>query len=151
MPRSMVIRCLPTAFVVLVLAGCGGASEPARKVRVLAPTGLVGDVGAFERRTGCRVDLRIYDPGEDIAAIAKRRDVDVVAGAVPRGGVAHDSVELVRVEVAKGLSVTVPKRLASAFRGPRRPAGRRETTWTVRADGENPACAKLWWDYATSQ
>jgi hypothetical protein len=151
MPRSMVIRSLPAAFVVLGLAGCGAGSAPAREVRVLAPAGLVDDVGAFERRTGCRVDLRVYDAGEDVAAIAKRRNVDVVAEPVARGGVVHDSVELVRVEVAGGLSVTVPKELASAFRGPRRPAGRRDTRWAIRTEGQESACAKLWWDYATSQ
>jgi hypothetical protein len=147
----MVMRRLLAPFAALVLAGCGTRSDTGREVRVLAPAGLVGDVGAFEQRTGCRVDLRVYDADEDVAAIAKRRDVDVVAAPVPRGGVAHDVVVLVRVELASGLAVTVPQTLASAFRGPKRPAGRRETRWAMRAEGDNPACAKMWWDYATSQ
>jgi hypothetical protein len=147
----MVMRRLLAPFAALVFAGCGTSSDIGREVRVLAPAGLVGDVGAFEQRTGCHIDLRVYDADEDVAAIAKRRDVDVVAAPVPRGAVAHDVVPLVRVELASGLAVTVPKALASAFRAPRRPAGRRETRWVIRAEGENPACAKLWWDYATSQ
>ena len=49
------------------------------------PAGIAGDVTHFERETNCRVDLRVYDEEEDVEAIARRRDVDVVAGLVPAG------------------------------------------------------------------
>ena len=105
----------------------------------------------FERETGCRVDLRVYDEGEDLDAIARRRDVDVIAEPVPPGERADDSVELVRVTLRSGIEITVPKKLASAFHGTVRPAGRRTTAWVIREDGDNPDCAERWLDYATSQ
>jgi hypothetical protein len=151
MALSMAVRSVLAAFLLLALAGCGGDQESNREVRLLAPAGLVDDPEAFERRTGCRVDLRVYDDGEDLDAIARRRDVDVVAAPVPPGAPADDSVELVRVELASGLEVTIPRALASAFEGPARPAGRRRTAWVIREDGENEACAERWLDYATSQ
>ena len=137
--------------MLLAVAGCGGDSEAGREVRLLAPPGLVADTTAFERQTGCRVDLRVYDEDEDLAAISRRRNVDVVAGPVPPGAPADDSVELVTVELASGLEVTIPKTLASAFEGAARPAGRRRTAWVIREDGENERCAERWLDYATSQ
>lgn len=151
MAVSMAIRCALAAIVLLALAGCGDDQESNRDVRLLAPAGLVDDTTAFERDTGCRVDLRVYDNGENLDAIARRRNVDVVAGPTPPGGTAHDSVELVAVAVASGLVVTIPRALASAFDGPARPAGRRRTTWVVREDGKNEDCAERWLDYATSQ
>ena len=138
------------AAALLALPGCGGSGDR-REVRLLAPAGLVGDVTPFERETGCRVDLRVYDEGEDLDAIARRRDVDVIAEPVPPGGRADDSVELVRVRLRSGIEITVPKKLASAFRGTVRPAGRRTTAWVIREDGDNPDCAERWLDYATSQ
>lgn len=147
----MAVRSVVTAMLLLVLAGCGGDAETRREVRLLAPAGLVENVERFERQTGCRVDVRVYDEGEDLAAIAQRRNADVVAGPVPRGGTAHDSVELVRIELDTGLEVTIPKALASAFDGTPQPAGRRETAWVIREDGENEDCAERWLDYATSQ
>jgi hypothetical protein len=147
----MAIRFVLAAALVLALAGCGGDSTTRREVRLVAPPGLVDDHTAFERRTGCRVDLRVYDESEDVAAIARRRDVDVVAGPMRPGRAAHDSVELVRIELADGLEVTIPKALASAFAGTPHPAGRRTTRWVIREDGENEACAERWLDYATSQ
>ena len=138
------------AGALLALAGCGGSGDR-REVKLLAPAGLVGDVTPFERETGCRVDLRVYDEGEDLDAIARRRDVDVIAGPVPPGERADDSVELVRVTLRSGIEITVPKKLASAFRGTVRPAGRRTTAWVIREDGDNPDCAERWLDYATSQ
>jgi hypothetical protein len=143
--RSLLVASL------LFVTGCGGDSTAPREVRILAPAGLVEDVAPFERRTGCRVDLRVYDDGEDIDAIARRRDADVVARPVPPGGPAHDSVELVRVKVDEGLEVTIPKALASAFPGNHRPAGRRRTAWAIREEGENDRCAERWLAYATSQ
>jgi hypothetical protein len=148
---SMAIRSLLGAALLLALAGCGGEAETTKEVRLLAPAGLVGDPATFERRTGCRVDLRVYDEGEDLGAIARRRDADVVARPVERGEAADDSVELVRVELASGLEITIPSELASAFAGTVRPAGRRRTAWVIRTDGENQACAERWFDYATSQ
>ena len=151
MPLSMAIRLALAATLVLALTACGGDSTTTREVRLLAPAGLADDYTAYERQTGCRVDLRVYDEGEDIAAIARRRDVDVVAGPVPPGQAAHDSVELVRIELDDGLEVTIPTALASAFAGAPHPAGRRTTRWVIRGDGENEACAERWLDYATSQ
>lgn len=151
MPRSMVIRLLLAAALLLVLAGCGGEQDTRSEVSLLAPVGVAGDVTRFERETGCRVDLRVYDEGEDLAAIARRRDVDVIAGPVPPGGSPHDSVELVRITLDGGIEITVPKELASAFNGAARPAGRRSTAWQIRTEGENQDCAERWVDYATSQ
>jgi hypothetical protein len=152
MPLSMAIRLvLAATALVVALAGCGGDSATKREVRLLAPPGLADDYATFERQTSCRVDLRVYDDDEDIQAIARRRDVDVVAGPVPSGQAAHDSVELVRIELADGLEVTIPRALASAFDDPVRPAGRRNTRWVIREDGENEDCAERWVDYATSQ
>ena len=92
------------AAALLAVAGCGGG-EPQREVRLLAPVGLVGDVAPFERESGCRVDLRVYDEGEDLDAIARRRDVDVIAGPVPPGQRADDSVQLVRITLATAFAV----------------------------------------------
>jgi hypothetical protein len=139
------------AAALLALAGCGGRSEDRLEVRLLAPAGLVGDVTPFERETGCRVDLRVYDEGEDLDAIARRRDVDVIAEPVRPGESADDSVELVRITLTSGIEITVPKTLASAFRGTVRPAGRRTTAWIIREDGDNRDCAERWLDYARSQ
>ncbi len=151
MPLSMAVRFLLASILLLALGACGGDSADSREVRLLAPADLVEDVAPFERRTGCRVDLRVYDEDEDIDAIARRRNVDVVAGPVPPGDVAHDSVELVRIELDDGLEVTIPKSLAAAFEGTARPAGERRTRWVIREDGENEDCAERWFDYATSQ
>jgi hypothetical protein len=138
------------AAALLAVAGCG-RGEPQREVRLLAPVGLVGDVAPFERETGCRVELRVYDEGEDLDAIARRRDIDVIAGPVPPGQRADDSVELVRITLASGLEITVPRALARAYHGTIRPAGRRSTAWVIREQGDNPDCAQRWLDYATSQ
>jgi hypothetical protein len=146
---SMGKRAL-VAAALLALAGCGGSGDR-REVRLLAPAGLVGDVTPFERETGCRVDLRVYDEGEDVDAIARRRDVDVIAGPVRPGERADDSVQLVRVTLPSGIEITVPKKLASAFHGTVRPAGRRTTAWVIREDRDNSDCAERWFDYATSQ
>lgn len=151
MARSMSVRRTLAAALLLLLAGCGDQSAPPREVRLLAPADLVGGVPSFEHRTGCRVDLRVYDAGEDLSAIAHRRNVDVVASPVPPGLKPHDSVELVRITLVAGLEITVPKRLAGAFAKPARPAGRRSTRWTIRRGAENAGCAKLWLSYATSQ
>jgi hypothetical protein len=147
----MAIRFLFAAVATLALTACGGDATRTQEVRLLAPAGVADDIVTFERRTGCRVDLRVYDPGEDISAIATRRNVDVVAGPVPPGEAAHDSVELVRVQLERGLEVTIPKELAPAFDQPARPAGVRRTRWAIREDGENEDCAERWLDYATSQ
>jgi hypothetical protein len=151
MPLSMAVRPVLATLLLFALAGCGGEQEADREVRLLAPAGLVADTAAFERRTNCRVDLRVYDEGEDVEAIARRRNVDVVAAPVPPGTPADDSVALVTVELASGLEVTIPRALASAFAGVARPAGRRRTTWIIREDGRNEDCAERWLDYARSQ
>jgi hypothetical protein len=150
MALSMSIRVTLTAAACLAaLAGCGGDSETRREVRLLAPAGLADDVAPFERQTGCRVDQRVYDEGEDLAAIARRRDVDVVAAPASPGETPHDSIQLVRVELADGLELTMPKELASAYRGTTRPAGVRRTRWEIREEGENEDCARRWLAYAT--
>jgi hypothetical protein len=150
MALSMAVRLLLVAAMVATLSACG-EENATREVKVLAPAGLVGDVTPFERETGCRVDLRVYDDDEDIAAIARRRDVDVVAAPVHPGERPDDSVELVHITLDDGLELTIPKRLAAAYDRPARPAGWRRTRWTIRADGENPGCARRWLAYATSQ
>ena len=152
MPVSMAVRLLLTATLLLVVAGCGGEQVSRPEVRLLAPAGIIEDVSPFERQSGCRVDLRVYDDGEDVAAIARRRDVDVVAGPAPSGREPDVSVPLVRITLERGLTITIPRRLASAFAGGAiRPAGRRSIVWTIREQGENDTCARSWVDYATSQ
>jgi hypothetical protein len=149
MAVSMATRFLLAAAFLVTVAGCGGDSDARREVRLLAPAGLAEDVAPFERQTGCRVDLRVYDEGEDLDAIARRRDVDVVAEPASAGATPHDSIELVRVQLAAGLEVTIPKELASAYRGAARPAGVRRTRWEIREQGENEDCARRWIAYAT--
>jgi hypothetical protein len=147
----MACRCLLAAALLLVAAGCGDDEPPQPQVRLLAPADLVENVSQFERASGCRVDLRVYDGGEDLAAIARRRDVDVVAAPVTPGERPHDAVELVRVTLDDGLEITVPRRFAPAYDGPTSPAGVRRTRWTIRQQGDNPGCARRWLAYATSQ
>jgi hypothetical protein len=147
----MAVRAHLATALLLALAGCGGHVDARREVRLIAPAGIVEDTTRFERETGCRVDLRIYDDGEDVDAIARRRDGDVIARPVPPGLKPHASVELVRITLDRGLEVTIPRELASAFDGPVRPAGRRSIVWTIRGKGDNEACARRWLGYATSQ
>jgi hypothetical protein len=147
----MVARALLVAVLAASLAGCGEDNGGNEEVRLLAPVALVGDPTRFERETGCRVDLRVYDEGEDIAAIARRRDADVVARPARAGETPHDTVELARVSLDDGLEVVVPRAAAAAFGRPTRPAGRRETRWEIRDDAPNPDCARRWLVYATSQ
>jgi hypothetical protein len=152
MAGSMVFRALLGASLVLATAACGGDEGSRPELGILAPAGLpeLDHVRSFERKTGCRVDLRVYDENEDIAAIARRRDVDVVATPSTRKD-AHESIELVQIMLAPGLEITVPKRYATAFDKPARPAGRRSIRWTIRQQGENPGCARRWLAYANSQ
>ncbi len=147
---SMAVRPLLAAALLSVAAGCG-ADEPKREVRLLAPAGLVGDTIGFERETGCEVDLRVYDQGENLATIARRRNVDVVARPTRPGEAAHDSTELVRITIDRNLEIVIPRRLAAAYNRPARPAGRRSTRWTIRDEGDNEDCARRWLAYATSQ
>jgi hypothetical protein len=147
----MAVRLVLSAALLLVASGCGRDGPASREVRLLAPVDLVEDVSSFERATGCRVDVRVYDEAEDLATIARRRDVDVVAGPVRPGTEAHDSVELVQITLERGLEITVPKRIAAAYERPSRPAGRRLTRWTIREEGDNPDCARRFVAYATSQ
>lgn len=148
---SMSIRVLLAAALLAVLVGCGGDSET-REVRLLAPVGIAKDVTGFEEETGCRVDLRVYDDGEDIDAIARRRDADAIADATPRGQVPDVVDELAQVTLKGGVVVTIPRRLASAFDWVAiRSAGRREISWKIREDGDNDDCARRWIAYAISQ
>jgi len=148
----MSMRALLVAALVAAVAGCGGEAQ--REVRLLAPVGIVADAQAaqFERQTGCRVDLRVYDPDEDIQAIAGRRDTDVIALPTPDGETPDISEALVRATLDGGVVVTVPQRLAVAL-DPLliRPAGRRDLSWTIREAGDNDDCARRWIAYATSQ
>ncbi len=145
------MRALVAAALLTALVGCGGDSA-AREVRLLAPVGIAKDVPRFERETGCRVDLRVYDDGEDIAAIARRRDADAIAGPTPAGGIAHITEELVRVTLKGGVTVTIPRDLASAFDAVDvRSAGRRQISWTIREGGDNDDCAPRWIAHAISQ
>jgi hypothetical protein len=148
---SMSIRVLLAASLLSVVAGCGGDSE-AREVRLLAPVGIAKDVTGFEHDTGCRVDLRVYDEGEDIAAIARRRDADAIAGPTAPGAVPAVVEELVQVRLEGGVVLTIPRDLASAFNAPEvRSAGRRQISWTIREEGDNDECARRWIAYASSQ
>ena len=148
---SMSVRLLPAVLLIVFAAGCGG-DAPAREVRLLAPVGVAKNVTRFERETGCRVDLRVYDEGEDLAAIARRRDADAIAGPTPRGRTPDIVEELARVTLKGGVVVTIPRRLAAAFDGVGiRPAGRRRISWTMRGEGDNDDCARRWIAYATSQ
>jgi hypothetical protein len=144
----MAIR-LGAAVALLAVAGCGSTtSEP--RVALLAPVWTDADIPRFERQTGCRVDLRVYDAGEDLRAIAKRRETDVVATPVPPGQ-AGDQVEaFVHVTVDGVVELTIPKRLAAAFDGPRRPAGTRGIVWlpTRRGSGDR-RCISRWLLYVT--
>ena len=148
---SMSVRLSLAAALVASLTGCGGDS-PAREVRLLAPVGIADNIEGFEQGTGCRVDLRVYDDGEDVAAIARRRDADVIAGPT-RGGQVPDVVdELARVTLKGGVVVTIPRRLASAFDWVDiRSAGRREISWRIREEGDNDDCARRWLAYVRSQ
>ena len=149
---SMSMRTVLVAALLTTVAGCGGDDQ--REVRLLAPAGIVSDTDAsrFERETGCRVDLRVYDADEDVEAIAGRRDTDVVAGPTPDGEPPDIAEQLVRATLRDGVVVTVPRRLAVAL-DPLliRPAGRRELSWTIREEGDNDDCARRWIAYATSQ
>lgn len=140
----MAVRLHLIAGLLLVLSGCGGKEPAPNEVRILAPAGIVEGVTSFERETGCRVDLRVYDENEDVEAIARRRNADVVARPAPPGREPHVSIDLVRVALARGLEVTIPKKLAAAFDAPGRPAGRRSIVWTLREGGENEVCARRW-------
>jgi hypothetical protein len=149
----MAARALLAAALVVGLAGCGGGTAE-REVRLLAPVGVVEDSQSlrFERETGCQVDLRVYDPEEDVDAIARRRDADAIAAPTPNGAVPHVSEEMVRARLEDGVTITVPRELASAFDAVEiRPAGRRELSWSLREEGDNPDCAGRWIAYATSQ
>jgi spermidine/putrescine-binding protein len=154
----MDVRLLLTATVLVVLAGCGG-EESSRELHLLAPAGYVEDgstdpsadwVTPFERATGCRVDVRVYDEGEDVGAIARRRDADVIAGPFAPRAVPHASADLVRITLDGGVTITIPRSLAPAFRGTSRPAGRRTTGWVMRREGDNRDCARRWIAYVTS-
>jgi hypothetical protein len=148
----MVVRTLLAAGLLLAAAACGRDDARSRELRLLAPAGLVelDHVRRFERASGCRIDLRVYDENENVAAIARRRDVDVVAVPAARQD-AHTSIELVRIRLEPGLVIIVPSRFARAFDRPAQPAGRRSVRWTIRDDGESPGCARRWLSYVTSQ
>jgi ABC-type glycerol-3-phosphate transport system substrate-binding protein len=147
MARSMAVRRLLAAALLLVLAGCGGSEPASRELRLVAPADLVEAVPSFERATGCRVEVRVYDEGEDLAAIVRRRDADVVAEPVRSVAEADDVVSLAEVKVG-GVTVRIPVSLAPAFGGPVKPAGRRLTRWTIRDEGDNDECARRWIAYA---
>jgi hypothetical protein len=143
----MSIRALVVATLV-VLSGCGGEQPP--EVRVLAPPDLLEGVERFERESGCRADTRAYDAGEDLGAIAERRNVDVFAEPVSSPAEADDAVQLARV-VVSGVEVTIPARLAGAFGAPVRPAGTRLTAWRLREGGGDESCARRWVAYAAER
>ena len=150
---SMSGRALLAAALVAAVTGCGGDEQQA-EVRVLAPAGVVSDAAAarFERDTGCRVDLRVYDTDEDLDAIADRRNTDVIAAPTPQGRTPDLTEELVEATLAGDVVVTVPRRLAPALDPlSTRPAGRRDLSWTIREEGDNDDCARRWLAYATSQ
>jgi hypothetical protein len=149
---SMSMRALLAATLLAALAGCG--SDERREVRLLAPAGIVSDAASvrFERATDCRVDLRVYDPNEDLGPIAKRRDSDAIAAPTRDGETAHVTDQMARVTLKDGVVVTVPTRLAAALDPVETlPVGQRRLTWTIRDEGDNDDCARRWIAYATSQ
>ena len=120
---------------------------------LLAPAGIVSDADAarFERETDCRVDLRVYDPDEDLEPIAERRDTDAIAAPTENGETPDVTDAMARLTLKDGVVVTVPDRLAAALDPVEtQPAGRGET-WTIREEGDNDDCARRWIAYATSQ
>lgn len=141
---------LLAAAALLTVAGCGSSTAQPH-VGVLAPAWIDDDIPRFEHQTGCRVDLRTYDEGEDLAAIAKRRETDVIAAPVPRGQDGDQVEQFVHVTVDGGVELTIPRRLASAFDGPQRPAGRRGIVWLTRDGNGDRRCIGRWVRYATSQ
>jgi hypothetical protein len=150
MPVSMALRPSLAAAVVLSMTACGGEEDLRRELVLVAPAGVVADVTPFERATGCRVQLRVYDENEDIDAIARRQDADVVAAPAPAGVPPHLSLDLVRITLARGLEILLPSRLAAAFDGPARPAAPRSIVWRTRREGENDACGRRWLAHATA-
>lgn len=143
------------AAAVLLLTACGG-DDTRREVRLLAPVYVPLQAAAFERETGCEVDARIYDEDEDVEAIARRRNADVVAadratldgfGRELSHRTRFSSVSLVRVDLDDGPPVTVPQELGAAFDGAQEPAGTRQTAWAVRGAGPNDDCARRWIAY----
>ena len=149
---SMSMRALLAATLLTATGGCGG--DERREVRLLAPAGIVSDADAarFERETDCRVDLRVYDPNEDLVPIAKRRDSDAIAAPTRDGETAHVTDEMARLTLKDGVVVTVPTRLAAVLDPVEtQPAGQRRLTWTMREEGDNDDCARRWIAYATSQ
>ena len=149
---SMSMRALLAAALLTAMGGCGG--DERREVRLLAPAGIVSDADAarFERETDCRVDLRVYDPNEDLVPIAKRRDSDAIAAPTRDGETAHVTDEMARLTLKDGVVVTVPTRLAAALDPVEtQPAGQRRLTWTMREEGDNDDCARRWIAYASSQ
>jgi hypothetical protein len=149
----MSARTLLAAALAVGLTACGGGDSE-QELRLLAPVGLVEDRDQrrFERETGCRVDLRVYDVEEDVEAIAERRDADAIAAPTPNGAVPHVSEEMVRATLEGSVVVTVSRRLAPALNPVEvRPAGRRELSWVLREDGDNRECATRWIAQAMSQ
>jgi hypothetical protein len=149
----MSVRALLAAALLTALAGCGGEGSE-QELRLLAPVGIVedGDERRFERETGCRVDLRVYDEEEDVDAIADRRDTDAIARPTPNGSIPHLSEEMVRATLEGGVVVTIPRELAPALSPVKvRPAGRREISWVLRDKGDNRDCATRWIAQAISQ
>ena len=149
---SMSIRALLAVTLLTGIAGCGGDEQP--EVRLLAPAGIVSEADStrFERETDCRVDLRVYDPNEDLGPIAKRRDSDAIAAPTRDGETAHVTDEMARLTLKDGVVVTVPTRLAAVLDPVEtQPAGQRRLTWTIREEADNDDCARRWIAYATSQ
>jgi hypothetical protein len=141
---------LLVVLALLGLAGCGSSSRQPR-VGLLAPAWIDDDIPRFEQQTACRVDLRVYDEGEDLPAIAERRETDVIAAAVHRGQDADQTEPFVTVTLEGGVEVTVPRRLGSAFTGPRRAAGTRGIVWLPTRKGRGDRrCIGRWIAYATS-
>lgn len=154
------------AAALLILAGCGGSGEVGRddgELRLLVPPGYA-DERLVERETDCTTDIRVYDETEDVVALARRRDVDAIAGSERIIGALRkadellpgtspvDMVEYVEARLEGGVVITLPRDLASAFDTvSTRSVGRRTTVWVVRKDADNRICAEQWIAHAISR
>ena len=163
--RSMAIRAL-VAAALLILAGCGGATEATREVHLLAPAGYVEDGSTDSAWTPSRRSSAGPAAASTSASTTRTKIIAAIARDATQMRRRHRRRRCRSARTrgptsaernSRGSRSTkrhrdhVPKRLASAFDGVARPADSRTIAWVIRKDGDNPDCAERWIDYATSQ